>query len=152
ILLAATVSGPASAVPVIPSAALLSAGRAVSPAVLSLTDGVVHAMLVQKLKAVAAVLLLTATAGAVTSRTTQGDTRVAGGGTPARTAPPASPEEPPVKDLDRWEKLLRDRDLTAKQRAASEQIPSTVSSQPGADEVQKLKAEIAKLREENAQL
>jgi hypothetical protein len=81
-------------------------------------------MLVQKLKmkVIAAFLVLTALAGAVTYSATQGGPGAADSGPPARTAPPPRPKEPPVKELSRWEKRLQDRDLTAKQRAAYEQI------------------------------
>lgn len=124
VLLAATLPGSAPAAPVVPSAALLTAGH-VSPAVLSLTNGVIHAMLVQKLTIAATVLLVTAVAGAVTYRTAPGGTETAGG-VPAPVAPtapaPGTPEQPVKTPPDRWEKLLQDKKLTAKQRAAYEQI------------------------------
>ncbi|MDB5306670.1 MAG: hypothetical protein JWO38_872 [Gemmataceae bacterium] len=58
VLLAATVANQTPA-------ALLAAGRAATPAALSLSNGVVHAMTIQKFKVVAAVLLL---ASAVSAR------------------------------------------------------------------------------------
>jgi RNA polymerase sigma factor (sigma-70 family) len=122
VLLAAAVSGPASAspVPILPPATLLVA-RA-SPVVLSLAKGVVNAMLFQKIKVVAAVLMLVATAGAVTYRDGRGGTvGELPDSAPTSTAS-GTAEEPPVKTLTRWEKRLQDKDLTAKQRAAYEQI------------------------------
>jgi RNA polymerase sigma factor (sigma-70 family) len=123
VLLAAAVSGPASAspVPILPPAALLVA-RA-SPVVLSLAKGVINAMLIQKIKVVATVLMLAATAGAVTYRDGRGGT--AGelpDSAPATPTASGNAEELPVKTPTRWEKRLQDKDLTAKQRAAYEQI------------------------------
>jgi RNA polymerase sigma factor (sigma-70 family) len=119
VLLAAAV---VRAAPPVPPVALLAAGTGVSPAALSLTNGVIHAMTAQKLKVVAAVLVLAGTAGAVTYRAAPG---AAG---PPADAPPAAPAnpvptpagEPPA--MNRWEKALRNKNLTPKQRAAYEQI------------------------------
>jgi RNA polymerase sigma factor (sigma-70 family) len=109
LLLAASVCRPAPGLPPLAAA---------SPAVLSLANGVIHAMAASKLKVVAAVLMLVGTAGAVTYRA---------GGAGVAEAPAASPEpapapraEPPVKN--RWEKRLEDKNLTPKQRAAYEQV------------------------------
>jgi RNA polymerase sigma factor (sigma-70 family) len=115
ILLAALSSATPTA-PVLPAAALLTAGAAVSPAILSLTNGVIQAMLFQKLKVAAVVLMVTAVAGAVTYGTVPLGTEIA----PEKLV--SAPPEPPMENLNRWEKLLQDRNLTPRQRAAYEQI------------------------------
>jgi hypothetical protein len=74
-------------------------------------------MLFQKLKVAAVVLMVTAVAGAVTYGTVPGGIET----TPDKLVS-APPPEPPMENLNRWEKLLQDRNLTAKQRAAYEQI------------------------------
>jgi RNA polymerase sigma factor (sigma-70 family) len=116
LLLAATVPGPA---PAIPSSTVLLAGHAVSPAALSLSHGVLQAMMMQKIAVVVTVLVATAVAGAVAYRTAGAGTTP---NTPVIAAQPAVAEEPPVKELNRWEKRLRDKNLTAKERAAYEQL------------------------------
>lgn len=116
-LLAATVSRTASAVPVLSTAAILTAEHAVSLSALSLTNGVLHAMQIQKIKIVAALLLMTACAGTLTYRSAMVRTATAEDVQPGEKPITAAPVPP-----NRWEKLLQDKDLTAMQRSAYEQI------------------------------
>jgi hypothetical protein len=118
VLLAATVASPA---PALPPPQLL----ATFPVAVSLTNGAIHAMMIQKLKAVAVVMLLAGTAGAVTYYSGPGamahSSGPSGGPEASGKEPPkAVAEEPAVKN--RWEKRLQDKELTAKQRAAYEQL------------------------------
>ena len=89
-------------------------------------------MLMQKITIVATVLLMSAAAGAVTYSTARAG-RDTPGGTSVAAPAPVNAEEPPAKQPDRWEKRLRDQDLTAKQHAAFEQIAKlrTVKFEPG---------------------
>jgi hypothetical protein len=88
VLLAAGIAGSASA-------AVVLAEKAVSPAVLALTSGVIHAMRVQKLKAVGALLMLAAVTGAVAYCTASG--RAEDGPVPRKSEHPPMRIEPEMK-------------------------------------------------------
>jgi RNA polymerase sigma factor (sigma-70 family) len=109
VLLAATLPTSAPAAPVLPSASLLTAGQAVSPLALSLTHGVVHAMLLQKLTIVATVLLAAAVAGVLASRAALSGTEAAG-----EVLTPAKPTMTAPVPLNRSEKPIQDKEGTAK--------------------------------------
>src|SRR5262245_37848292 len=87
VLLAATVANQTPA-------AVITAGRAATPAALSLSNGVAHPRTIQRFKVVAAVVLLGSAAGAVAYRTAMGGI---GDDPPAKATASAKPQEPPVK-------------------------------------------------------